>query len=366
MRKFKNVAIKEIFVDCPSDKTLTKEKIQTLTGNYPLYTATVGKPLGMVDFYNNTKPALLVVNDGAAGSTFIVKDKKFALGKHVTGLTLKEDVKNLILLEYVQIVAQPLFISKNKSEGRGNLPKQDIMKVVIPLPIDNQGKYDLIQQTKLVEKYTKINEQKAKLIEKRNQIESIQIEFARDFNTVNVKFNDLFKLKRGKIISKEMIHNNPGIYPVFSTQLDGAFGKINTYMYDGEYLLWNTDGLAGYIRHVNGKFSLTNIVGIMLFNKGIDKSSIDLRYIKNYLEPIFRSNIKGRMGANGKHEYTKLNSTMIKDLDIVIPIPVKEDGTYDLEIQRELSDKIELVEKQKKMLIQKLEYLIGMEVLIDY
>ncbi|WP_433922547.1 restriction endonuclease subunit S [Paenibacillus taichungensis] len=362
--KFKEVKIIDIFDDCPSDKTLTREKIQNLKGDYPVYTATIGKPFGMVKFYNNTKPALLVVNDGAAGYTYIVEDEYYTLGKHVTGLTLKEEYKDCILLKYVQIVAQPILILKNKSEGRGNLPKQDLMNVKIPIPVDVNGNFNLLEQSKLADKHQRIENQKKKLIEKKQEIENIKLAFSHEVATIDVKFNDLFILKRGNVISKEMIHNNAGIYPVYSTQIDGVLGYLNSFIYDGEYLLWNTDGLAGYIKHVKGKFSFTNIVGIMIFHKDVDSSNLDLRYIKNYLEPLFRSNVKGRMGDKGKNEYTKFNSTMIKELDFTIPIPVKANGIYDLEVQKQLADKIELVEKQKKTLIDKIDVLINTEIII--
>lgn len=126
-------------------------------------------------------------------------------------------------------------------------------------------------------------------------------------------------------------------------------------MYDGDYLIWNTDGLSGYIRHVSGKFSITNIVGIMIF-KDIEKGkNIDLDYLKCFLQPIFRINKKGRIGDNGKNEYTKLNSTMIINLNIEIPIPVKKDGTFDIESQKEIARKYEIIEKQKKRLIEQKE-----------
>lgn len=363
--KTKDVKIKDLFDDCPSDKTLTKEKLQRLKGEYPVYTATIGKPFGKINFYNNTKPALMVVNDGASGSTYIVEDEYYTIGKHATGLSVKKEYSDCILLKYIQIVAEPLFIIKNKSNGRGNLPKQDIMNVKIPIPINDKGNFDLSIQKALVDKYENIENQKKKLIKKRKEIESIQVAFTREMQTVEVKLNEMFTLKRGKIISKEMIYNNKGKYPVYSTQVGGIFGYLNTYMYDGKYLLWNTDGLAGYIKIAEGKFSFTNIVGIMLFKKGIDSLNIDLRYIKNYLEPIFRANVKGRMGEKGKNEYTKLNRTMIKELDIKIPIPIKPDGTYDLDAQKKISDKIELVDKQKNKLINQLNVLIDTDIVIS-
>ena len=168
-----------------------------------------------------------------------------------------------------------------------------------------------------------------------------------------VKFNDMFTLKRGKVISKKYINENRGKYPVFSTQVDEAFGYIDSYMLEGKYLLWNTDGLAGYIRVTEGKFSYTNIVGIILFRENFESDNISLEYLKNYLEPIFRKNVKGRMGNNGKNEYTKLNSTMIEKLDISIPIPIKSDGTFDLNAQEEIVKKYEVIKSKREMLLKK-------------
>lgn len=178
----------------------------------------------------------------------------------------------------------------------------------------------------------------------------------------DIKFNDMFNLKRGQVISKEYIHKNPGKYPVYSTQIDNAFGYIDNYMYDGKYLIWNTDGLAGYVRLINGKFSITNIVGILTFKESFDGSKINLEYIKDIIEPIFRESVKGRIGKNGKNEYTKLNSTMLKRLDIVIPIPIKDSGEYDLEAQENIASKYRKINIQKNILIEKKKKIEEMEI----
>lgn len=177
-----------------------------------------------------------------------------------------------------------------------------------------------------------------------------------------IKFNDMFDLKRGQVISKEYIHKNKGEYPVYSTQVDDVFGSINSYMYDGKYLIWNTDGLAGYIRIIDGKFSITNIVGILTFKESFDGKNISLEYIKDIIEPIFRSSIKGRIGEYGKNEYTKLNSTMIKDLDIEIPIPVKLDGEFDIEAQKDIASKYENILMKKELLKQKKEEIESIQI----
>ncbi len=67
-------------------------------------------------------------------------------------------------------------------------------------------------------------------------------------------------------MSKEFIRDNIGDYPVYSSQTenDGELGKISTYMYDGEYLTWTTDGAnAGAVFYRKGKFNITNVCGLL-------------------------------------------------------------------------------------------------------
>lgn len=80
------------------------------------------------------------------------------------------------------------------------------------------------------------------------------------------KLSMLCDLSRGKVYSKTYIAENPGIYPVYSSQTEnnGELGRISTYDYDGEYLTWTTDGAyAGTIFHRKGKFSITNVCGLI-------------------------------------------------------------------------------------------------------
>lgn len=104
-----------------------------------------------------------------------------------------------------------------------------------------------------------------------------------------------------------------------------------------------------------GRFSLTGLRGILI---PTDKCvNIDLKYVKYVLEPIFRANKKGREGDLGKNEYTTLNSDMIKKMTDTIPIPIKSDGSFDLDKQRELATKYERIDTIKKELSEKLNEL---------
>ena len=78
--------------------------------------------------------------------------------------------------------------------------------------------------------------------------------------------SDLCKIGRGRVISKNEIQDNSGIYPVYSSQTlnNGIMGYLNTFDFDGEYVTWTTDGVnAGTIFYRNGKFNCTNVCGTL-------------------------------------------------------------------------------------------------------
>ena len=59
-----------------------------------------------------------------------------------------------------------------------------------------------------------------------------------------VTIGEVFKLGRGRVISKEEIQKKSGIFPVYSSQTsnNGELGKIDTYDFAGDYITWTTDG----------------------------------------------------------------------------------------------------------------------------
>ena len=78
--------------------------------------------------------------------------------------------------------------------------------------------------------------------------------------------NKLTELRRGRVMSKEYLAENAGEHPVYSSQTanNGEIGRIETFDFDGEYISWTTDGAnAGTVFHRKGKFSITNVCGII-------------------------------------------------------------------------------------------------------
>lgn len=93
----------------------------------------------------------------------------------------------------------------------------------------------------------------------------------------------IFELGRGRVINQKEIDENPGIYPVYSSQSsnNGEMGKISTFDFNGEYITWTTDGAyAGTVFYRKGKFNCTNVCGTL---KAIDSENIDVKYFSYLL-----------------------------------------------------------------------------------
>lgn len=72
---------------------------------------------------------------------------------------------------------------------------------------------------------------------------------------------------------------------------------------------------------------------------------------------------KGRLGIYGKNEFTKLNSTMIREIDIRVPIPLADDGSYDLEKQIEIAERYRQIDEIKAGLIAKINQITSINVI---
>lgn len=104
-----------------------------------------------------------------------------------------------------------------------------------------------------------------------------------------VKIEDICELGRGRVISKIDIENNPGEYPVYSSQTlnNGILGYLNTYDFEGEYATWTTDGAnAGTVFYRTGKFNCTNVCGTL---KAKDAKEVNINYISKVLNNVAKN-----------------------------------------------------------------------------
>lgn len=152
---------------------------------------------------------------------------------------------------------------------------------------------------------------------------------------------DICLVTRGRVISKMELQEKAGEYPVYSSQTlnNGVFGKINSYDFDGEYVQWTTDGAnAGSIFYRNGKFSVTNVCGLLkIKDEYLNKIRTD------YL--AYALTIESKKYVNYATSNPKLMSNVMADITVLIPpLEVQEEivrildkfGELEAELEAEL------------------------------
>ena len=136
-------------------------------------------------------------------------------------------------------------------------------------------------------------------------------------------------------MSKEYLRDNIGEYPVYSSQTvnEGILGKIDTYDYDGEYLTWTTDGAnAGSIFYRTGKFSITNVCGLLK----ITNNKVNTKFLHYYLGTVAKNYVNVGMGN------PKLMSNVMATIKVAIPpLPVQEEIVRVLDIFTALEAELE-------------------------
>lgn len=167
------------------------------------------------------------------------------------------------------------------------------------------------------------------------------------------KLGDVCELSRGKVYSKTYIVENAGEYPVYSSQTanNGELGRISTFDYDGEYLTWTTDGAyAGTIFHRKGKFSITNVCGLI----SIKITDLSIRFLYYWLSIKAKEHVYSGMGN------PKLMSNQMIPIEVPIPpLKVQEEivkildrfAEYAAELQAELHARQEQYEYYRNKLL---------------
>lgn len=165
------------------------------------------------------------------------------------------------------------------------------------------------------------------------------------FNGVEYKtIGEVANIVRGKVISKGYIKDNFGEYPVYSSQTEnnGKLGCISTYDFNGEYLTWTTDGAnAGTIFYRNGKFSITNVCGLI----DVKSKKILVKFLYYFLSIVSKRYVNYGMG-NPK----LMSNVMSKILIPVPPLPVQEEIVRILDVFTELTEELteELTSRNKQ------------------
>lgn len=379
--------IGELFYFKKGTNKINKKIIDNNKGDFPVYSGSTENNglMGYIDYFDYNGHYLRIITVGNAGETTELKGK-FSLAQNNGVLIPKNaEIEKYISLKYLKYIFNIILPKLAKGTDTGNkqrsLTNELLLSASFYVPVDKEGKFDLKKQEEIAEKYRILEENKEILKEKLSYINSVEVNFfSNEIKNSYYKIKDIFDLSvktNSSKFTKTFIKNNEGNIPVYGASKDNSpsYGYIKDnavisyeenrnikrieVIYFENCLTYNIDGLAGYIFYREGKFSLSEKVRPLII-KDKFKPLLNPFFLRYLIEPIFRSNVKGRLAENGKNEYTKLYQNMIED--IKIPLPVDKKGNIDLEKQNEIMLKYNTLMKIKGNLNEQLEKILNAEI----
>ncbi|MCU7557948.1 restriction endonuclease subunit S [Macrococcus capreoli] len=380
--KVKEVLLSEVFESKRGNSKYTKRYCNQNSGEFEVFTGTTIGSFAFINTYDYEQDYLSYTTDGENAGTLKILKGKYSVGAHRALLIpLQENLD----IEYFKIILQPILFSNVK---RGDIPSiswRSIKDILLSIPVKEDGKFDIESQRKLVEKNNAIEIKKKEIREKLDYINKVEIDFinSSDYQFTKLKVKEIFNLKaktNSSKFTKGFIKDNSGDIPVYGASKDDlpSYGyvkdnaeiitnkhgekKYTKVLYFEDCLTYNIDGLAGYIFYRKGKFSLSEKVRPLIIQNEY-KGKLDPQFLKYFLQPLFRENVKGRLGKDGKNEYTKLNQKMIENIEIKVPI--NSIGEIDITIQHEIVRKYKSIENIKKHLNLKVNEILTTSVNFD-
>lgn len=229
--------------------------------------------------------------------------------------------KNLFLPEFIKHLFRDVQIRDQIAKTasgvtRFNISKKRFARIKIPLPpLAVQEEIAKILDSFIELEAELETELEAELEARRKQYEYYRTALLtfRERDAVRwAAISEICQISRGRVMSKGYLKTNAGEYPVYSSQTadDGVFGHINTYDYDGEYITWTTDGAnAGSIFYRNGKFSITNVCGLLK----VKAADVNTKFIAYILATVAKKHVSAGMGN------PKLMSNVMANVKVQIP-----------------------------------------------
>lgn len=320
-----------------------------------------GKKLKL--FYN--KEGIVVSRNGYAGTMSYLKPGMYTLTDHAYILYKKDKCKYDIDLNWFilsnQFEIQNEFLTTKAGNQTFSIT-QCFKKFKFDIPT-------IDFQKEIAEKYRVIEKEKINLKIQKEKVEKFYLEDIKGYNIKKVPLFEIFEPHQGNaIFTKKNIHTKGwrGDIPVISSNTDnnGILDYIDRkYVKDKDYitvpcLTWSVDGYAGklFARNIekgNIGFVANNHCGILY--PLVDTKKLYFPYLIFSLQHEFFKRTKN--SANKKLGNNQMT-------DIMVDIPIDNNGDYDLLAQKEIAKKYETINRLKQEVIDRINRLINIHVII--
>lgn len=364
--------IGELFTSIGGDSKYSLKYINEHPGDYPVYSAktTGDMTKGYIDTYDYDVECLQITSNGAnAGTVFYRQNQKFSVGADTRIYLLKDIYQESVSVKFLYYAIKSALVEQDFS-WTNKAGKTKLLEIAVDIPAKSETEFDLKKQEEIVRQFELIENRKAELAETIEKIRTAEVDvLSGELGTSRtLKVSELFDLTvstNSSKFTKTFVKEHSGDIPVYGASsddvpsygyieddaviIDKETGKETPVRYFEDCLTYNIDGLAGYIFYHKERFSLSEKVRPLIIRKQY-KDVVNPLYLRHVLEPLFRANVKGRKGERGRNEYTKLNHSMIKDLEI--EIPVTSNGVFDIDKQNKIVANAQLIQQMK----QKIEH----------
>jgi len=360
--KFKEINFDELFIFSSINSGITEEFILNNSGEIPVYGSRKdGKPIGYI---NHELPLKYFQNciswnrNGSVGYTFY-RDHIFITSDDHRPLYIKDEHKDKLDVLYLRYLIQKIIFANGFAwDNKAGVDKMKLL--YLPIPIKEDGGFDLEAQQKIAKRYERIEKFQNVMKDYLKTIKNcvIKVEHNKNIQYKNVDLKEIGKFIKGnsKYTSKYCFENK-GEYPVYSasTKSSKTIGYINSYDFDIECLRITTNGYyASTVDYLSiQKFSINGDAGIFILDQEYS-DKIDYRYLAFILKDI-----------RSIYGFGWENKPLREDIEnLSIEIPIKQDGTYDLEEQQRIAKKYQNIESKRSQAIDMLKRVIDTQVKI--
>ena len=260
-------------------------------------------PTGYHSEYNKEAHTILCSQSGSAG--FISRYSTPIWASDCFGICAFEEITNDFLYYYLKNIQHEIY-KLQSGAAQPHVYSRDIQNLDIPIPTQ-------LVQTEVVSKLDDLAQQRQNLtdlcggVERRMKYYFEMMIKKHRGEIVMEKLGDVCEwIKSGIAIKKEK--RTGGEYPYYGANGQIKDSYMNTYLYDGEFILCAQDGSIGEVHLTNGKFWVNNHAHIIQENDTIRK---------HYLYYLLKYSVNYTILTTGM--IPKLTQDKLRNLDIPIP-----------------------------------------------
>ena len=346
--------------DLSIGKRVLRKDFQVSRGTIPVYSANVFSPFVYSDTSNITNyDAAYVIwgIDGVFELNVVGMGAPFATTDHCGAIRILNPTIDPFYLAYM--LSENSHIYGFDRGLRASLT--NMKKVSITIPTTDNGDFDIEYQRFIARQIESIGQIKREIAQKLEHMKGLIFKFDTcGYSVIYKPLSVVLETIKGKSkYTRNYGDKHKGKYPVYSASSSIPLTYINTFDYEGDYLSWSTNGFAGTVRVLSGRFSINGDRGLLIPKNEL-RDVIDIQYLRYVLEPAFRQLAKGRKGDKGEDEFTKLYPSMISD--VPVPLPVNIDGGISIEAQHNIASRYDSIERIKAEIKEKLGALLNQKI----